>query len=35
LGELGLFVGADGERVHGGKIVRGGRDCNGRREGDA
>lgn len=35
LGQLGFFVGADGERVHGGKIMGRGRDCNGRREGDA
>jgi hypothetical protein len=32
LGELGLFVGADGERVHGGRIARGARDCNRREE---
>ena len=30
LGELGLFVRADGERVHGGRIVRRRRDGNGQ-----
>jgi len=33
LSQLGLFVGADGERVHGGRIASGQRDGNGRREG--
>jgi len=32
LDELGFFVGADGERVHGGRIVGGGRDGNARCE---
>jgi hypothetical protein len=34
-GQLGFFVGADGERVHGGSIVSGGWNGNGRRESDA
>lgn len=32
LGQLGFFVGADGEGVHGGRIASGQRDGNGRRE---
>jgi len=35
LGQLGFFVRTDGERVHGGRIVTGRLDGNGRWESDA